>query len=230
LGRDDLADCHFISLDSKLIDQAALFDPDCLAEFPDSVFILVLGGGHTDDTRLSSTNQLSPSALSRLIEGIRIQRLKPANILVLSGYRGKGDVAHAEVLRRAAVVLGIPPESLRIQPEPSNTYEEAKEFHRLFPDTRRMVLVTSAIHMPRAVYLFRKEGLDPVPAPADYLIKKSKYVNIWRFIVPSGHNIVKMELAIHEYLGMLWARVAVNGNRQSAVFSLQSSVFSRPAL
>jgi uncharacterized SAM-binding protein YcdF (DUF218 family) len=33
------------------------------------------------------------------------------------------------------------------------------------------VLVTSAIHMPRSVALFRKQGMDPIPAPAGQTAK-----------------------------------------------------------
>src|SRR5690554_4443136 len=59
--------------------------------------ILVLGGGHTSDERLPANNQLSLSALGRLTEGIRLHRLHPGSLLILSGYPGLDQLSNAEV-------------------------------------------------------------------------------------------------------------------------------------
>ena len=60
--------------------------------------------------------------------------------------------------------------------------------------------------MPRAMYLFQKAGLNPLPASTGHLVKKSKNVDPW-FWMPSANHIEKMERVIHEYVGLLWYKV-----------------------
>src|SRR4051812_42621916 len=52
------------------------------------VNIMVLGGGHTSDTALPANDQLSQTALGRLIEGIRLYRQIPGSTLIVSGWAG----------------------------------------------------------------------------------------------------------------------------------------------
>ena len=166
--------------------------------------ILVLGCGHTNDSRLPANNQLSTVALARLAEGIRLQRLIPHSTLITSGYAGEGDVAQAEVLAKTAMLLGVDPARIRMQTLPKNTRMEATEYKRLFGASAQLMLVTSAAHMPRAMYLFRQAGLNPIAAPTNHLVKYCNERDLW-FWVPNSGNIQKTESVIHEYAGMLEA-------------------------
>jgi len=173
------------------------------------VHILVLGGGHVNDYRLPETSQLSGAALSRLTEGIRIYRQLPGSDLITSGFRGKEDVPQAKVLAEAAVCLGVEPTRIKMQTEPRNTWMEATEYKRLFGDSAQLILVTSAIHLPRAVYLFKKAGLHPMPAPAGYMVKENKKRRL-DFWIPSSENIKRTEAVIHEQVGILWSKLGGN--------------------
>ena len=62
----------------------------------------------------------------------------------------------------------------------------------------------SSPHKPRAMMHFEKEGLKPIPAPANYLYKKGQNIEFAKWL-PNANNIFKMEVATHEYAGMLWA-------------------------
>ncbi len=170
------------------------------------VNILILGAGYSTDSRFPATNKLSENTLTRLVEGIRIHNNIQGSYLITSGSKGKEDVSQAEILSEAAVLLGVESSQIRMQEEPINTWSEATECKRLFGDTAQLVIVTSAIHMPRAMYLFQKAGLDPIAAPTGHLIKKGKKRNFW-FWIPVSDNIKKMEAAIHEYVGMLWYKL-----------------------
>ena len=86
---------------------------------------------------------------------------------------------------------------------------EASEYIRLFSDIAHIILVTSAVHMRRAIFAFQKEGLDPVPAPTNHLIKKDENYNQW-IGFPSSEKIKKMESAVHEYAGLLWYELGEN--------------------
>ena len=52
-----------------------------------------------------------------------------------------------------------------------NTRENALDSYGLLAPRgiRRIILVTSALHMPRAAVAFRKAGFDVIPAPADFV-------------------------------------------------------------
>jgi len=68
------------------------------------------------------------------------------------------------------------------------------------------VLVTSAIHMPRAMLLFRQQGMDPVPAPAEITDFARNDISPFSFF-PRAAALSKVEAAWHEYLGLLWAQL-----------------------
>jgi uncharacterized SAM-binding protein YcdF (DUF218 family) len=164
--------------------------------------IIVLGGGHSDDNRLSPNNQLSVQALSRLAEGLRIQSMIPGSTLILSGYKGRSELPQALVLYRTALILGADSSSMRMQTEPANTRMEAENYAATKGRTL-VIVVTSAAHMPRAMMLFRKAGANAIAAPCDFLMKYGSGKNVRRFM-PSSSYTDMMRSAIHEYAGMAW--------------------------
>lgn len=164
--------------------------------------ILILGGGHVSDPRLPPNDQLSDQALKRLIEGIRIYKILPHSKLVLSGYsREKIDRTHAEVMAQTALMLGVPPEDTLLSNTPWNTMHEAIDYNQKFGNQHPLVLVTSAIHMPRAMMHFKRAGLSPIPAPTNHQIKKDKLTKPIR-LRPSTRNLRLMKKALHEYVGL----------------------------
>ena len=169
------------------------------------VNILVLGAGFSDDDRFPPNNNLSETALARLCEGIRIHRLIPGSTLVTSASGWENEITQAEVTAQAAVVLGVDSTRIKMQQKPKNTQQEAEQYKQLFGDSAQLILVTSATHIPRAMYLFQEMGLHPIAAPASHQIKIGKHKRFWDWL-PSTGNIVRMECAVHEYVGMLWAK------------------------
>lgn len=167
--------------------------------------IIVLGGGHSDDKGLSPNNQLSTQALSRLAEGIRIHRLSPGSRLILSGYSGRSELPQALVLYRTALLLGADSAFMEMQADPSNTRKEAESYAARHGN-EHVIIVTSAMHMPRAMMLFKKVGVNATAAPADFAIRDGTRRNPYRFI-PSSSYISLMRSAIHEYAGMAWEKL-----------------------
>ncbi len=80
---------------------------------------------------------------------------------------------------------------------------EAEEYVKNFRSENKLIVVTSDIHMPRAMLLFRRAGLDPIAAPTNQLIKYGSVKYPWRWM-PSAGYIGMMESVIHDYAGILW--------------------------
>ena len=167
-------------------------------------FVMVLGSGHVSDPKLPVSSQIGTTSLSRLIEGIRIYKANPGAKLILSGYGGQDPVPNAEVGARVALTLGIAKSDLIKEPRAKDTYDEARLIKEVIGNTP-FALVTSANHMPRAMAIFSKQGMNPIPAPANYLVKVGPNHNArLRF---EAANLKKAESAIHEYLGLAWAKL-----------------------
>jgi uncharacterized SAM-binding protein YcdF (DUF218 family) len=166
--------------------------------------ILVLGAGHTDNPALPVTNQLSETELVRLVEGIRLYRLLPGSRLVTSGRKGKDDrQSQAAVVRKAAIALGVPPEQVDTLAFTINTRDEALHFREKFGPATPLLLVTDAVHIPRAMQWFRKMGLQPIAAPTNHQLKDEPSKRPLR-LLPNSGSISRMEMVVHEYLGMVW--------------------------
>ena len=168
-------------------------------------FIVVLGGAHTSDPDLPITSQLSAGCIVRLVEGIRIQRRNIGSYLILSGGNLFTPISVAEIMARTARELGVKPESMIIEAQSKDTEAQAEQIKKIVKN-EPFVMVTSAAHMPRAVALFKKSGLNPIPAPTHHLVKKQHWFG-YKLYFPSVSNLVKSKSAIHEYLGILWSKL-----------------------
>lgn len=181
---------------------------------PDSVLhqethVLILGSGHENDFTLPFREQLNGIAYGRLIEGIRLYKQIPNCKIITSGYSADQIMPQAEVLKRAALENGIPDSVIITISEPWNTKSEALEYHKRFGTQHNLILVTDAVHMHRSLYHFKNIGLNPLPAPVNFIVKKSNNP-FYKKIVPSGGNIVNVERTMHEYIGLLWAYIGGN--------------------
>lgn len=120
--------------------------------------------------------------------------------IITSGYPGSyKTVSEAEISAEKLKQMGIPTEDIIMQIEPKDTQEEAVYVKKIVGN-EPFILVTAAYHMPRAMGIFKKNGLNPIAAPTNYLAKKKTSL----LSLPSSRNIQRTEIAWHEYLGMTW--------------------------
>jgi len=170
----------------------------------DVKWVVVLSGGHSEDTNIPVTGQLSDASLVRLAEGIRIHRKLPKSKLLLSGGSVFSTVAEAKAMMDVAVALGVDAKDLVLESESKDTKDQARFIQKIVGDSR-FILVTSASHMPRSLALFQKRGMKPIPAPIGHIVKKRQKITPAMFF-PSAGRIEKTERAFHEYLGLVWAK------------------------
>lgn len=190
-----------VELGRTLERQYPPYSPDAGAPTPE--LVVVLGGGSGDDHTLPAPSRLSAASLSRLVEGIRIVSMHPESHLVLSGGTGFNRTAEADVMAAAARALSVDSSRIVIESTSRDTEEQAQLLKEIIGG-RRFVLVTSAVHMPRTTALFRKQGMDPIPAPAGHRFDRSFYTGP-RALVPSAEHLRSMDSVLHEYYGLVWS-------------------------
>lgn len=171
-------------------------------------YVVVLSAGHIKDTTVSLTSQITRVSLIRLIEGARLHRAMPGTKLVLSGDSAFDPVSEAAMMAKLAEELGVHHEDIIVEPTASNTEEQAQRIQSIVGKDR-FVLVTSAVHMPRAVALLEKLDLHPVPAPTGYYLRQGKDRDGFSLMshLPTAESIRVTERALHEYIGMVWSKL-----------------------
>lgn len=168
-------------------------------------WVVVLGGGSSDDRALPPEARLSEASLARLVEGVRLQRQLPGSRLLLSGGSVFGSAPDAETMRSLAVGLGVDPAALVLDAESPDTETQAHVV-RAQVGAEEFFLVTSASHMRRSVALFRRAGANPVPAPTHFISRDNAQLSPADFF-PSAGGLRGAETVAYEYLGLAWAKL-----------------------
>ena len=160
--------------------------------------IVVLGSSYAPHDRIPVTGALDADGLARIVEGVRLARLRPDSRLLVSGGAPPGFAPSALGYAQMALDLGIERAAVVIMDRALDTSEEAHEVAALVGHSP-FILVTSAFHMPRAMRLMRRAGADPLPAPTG----QSLYAATDRIgLIPGSRGLRKTEAALHEYLGL----------------------------
>ena len=164
--------------------------------------IVVLAGGISGDPTLPLHLQISKASRERLLEGIRLYRLLPGSQLILTGGVGFQSVPEATVLSRVAQSYGVKKSDMVLEVQSRDTKDHPR-FVSTLVKGNPFLLVTSAYHMPRAMKLFAKYNLFPIPSPIGHW-KVPQGFSVWYWL-PGAKGLRLTELAMHEYLGIVWA-------------------------
>lgn len=168
-------------------------------------WIVVLGGGHITDPKIPVTSQPSHASLVRTIEAVRLHRKIPGSKLIVSGGSVFEVHPEAETMATLAQAIGVRPEDIVLESESMDTAEQVQRIKPIVGNDM-FVLVTSAAHIPRAMALFTKFGMYPIPAPTDYGAPDRQALSLGDFL-PSPGSLVSADSALHEYLGIIWSRL-----------------------
>jgi uncharacterized SAM-binding protein YcdF (DUF218 family) len=188
-------------------------------ELPKAEAIVVLGGG-TDSAQYPRQIVEVNGAGDRVLYAGWLYHQGAAPNLLLSGgyvaYLGERD-APANEMADLLLMLGVPEDALWLEPDSRNTYENALYSREILEreGIKRIILVTSALHMPRSVALFEKQGLEVIPAPADYAVTQASWESLWEpsmtnivfNLMPSGNNLQNTTTALKEYIGIFVYRL-----------------------
>jgi len=182
-----------------------------LADRPDDAqAIVVLAGSLNlldDDGRQV---ELGEDTLYRCLRAADLYRRgKPCPVL-LSGGRVDPDSPGpplAAAMRDFLRGQGVADNDLIVEDHSRTTFENAVQSGRRLAERsiRKIVLVTDAAHLRRAVACFRKQGLEVVPCGCRYRAARLEW-SAWTFL-PDSSAASGFQEAWHEWLGAAWYRV-----------------------
>lgn len=163
--------------------------------------IVVLGGVVNPPTNMHRQANLTAAA-DRLRLAAQLFHAGKAPVVVLSGgsNRTLSLTSEADAMRLFLLELGVPESAILLEEQSRNTQENARFTASLLRKQRidRVLLVTSALHMRRAIDLFELEGLDVVPAPTDF---EAREILSWQKFIPDSLALDGSSRAIKELVG-----------------------------
>ena len=169
--------------------------------------VVALGGGE----RVSQNDLLGfaeGDGGSRVLTAVQLVRLGKAKTLVLGGswpIPGQPDVSSMSVVQDWVTGWGLVGGAVTNLGVCINTHDEAVAFRKLARSQgwKKVMLVTSALHMRRAVALFKKQGIEVTPVAADFqVLGVPQDLSFKPF--PQQHRLFLLALYLHEKIGW-WA-------------------------
>ena len=168
--------------------------------------IIVLGGGQDARVTFDRGRATVNDAAERMIEVAGLMRRYPGVQVIFTGGLGVPGMTEADVARKVFALMGADVGQILFEDSARNTYENALATYELVgPEpASTWLLVTSAIHMPRSMAVFRKAGWPVMAYPVDYRTGRSWTEARWFSL--AGH-LGELDVAVHEYVGLIvyWA-------------------------
>ena len=167
---------------------------------------VVLAGGV--DARPAGQAQLSALGITsrrRVERAVAWWQQRPGRVLIMSGGpQYPGGVATGALMADYARRLGVAPQAVTVEAASITTWENAHALATLRPPVpRRVALVTSAMHMPRARLALARAGFDACPEPGD---SRRIAFGLPGYLIPRSSALDKSEAALHELVGLVYYR------------------------
>jgi len=185
---------------------------------PNAEAIVVLGGS-TRPADFPRPWVDVTEAGDRVLHGAQLYKAGKAPKLILSGgrieWRGGGP-PESDDMAQIAEAMGVPRADILEDPTSLNTYQNAVNVKAILQreGIDRILLVTSAMHMPRSLAIFQKQGMDAIAAPTDFLISARRVAEvsgsrqaILLSLLPDAEHLDNVSRAMKEYIGLLVYRL-----------------------
>ena len=169
--------------------------------------LVVLGGGVIVGAPFIDTkNDLSEDAFKRAIGAYKLylERERP---IIFSGYSVRDQISEASVAASLLESLGVDRGYIYKEEKSKDTAQNALYTKRLIDKLgiNKFCLITSAYHMPRAVFLFERAGFNKtsiIPVPVDF--KASHAPFSFYQLLPTAYWLDVSSKALKEYFGLIY--------------------------
>lgn len=171
--------------------------------------IVILGSGSLDVEDWDGRNLAlpDPAGAARVLEAVRVYNLVAPAFVISSGGNPRPSrrmTPGAETMRDLLVARGVPADRIVLETESATTRDEALLIAPILKsrNARPVILVTSGIHMRRALGAFRAVGVDAVPAIAQEI--PLDRLSAADYAMPSGLGLDLASANAHEILGFAY--------------------------
>ncbi len=169
---------------------------------------IVVGGFSSFDKK---GNGYFSNAADRFVQVTKLYRQGTIKNIVVSGGSLWGDKpAEASFVKQQLQLQGIPASNIFCEEKSRNTFENAT-YTRVLLDSLKLfppfLLITSALHMPRAKGIFKKAGVNVTGHPSNYLVV-DRQMDWDDFVIPRIEVLDKWSLLIKEIAGVIVYKMA----------------------
>jgi uncharacterized SAM-binding protein YcdF (DUF218 family) len=171
----------------------------------DQSAIVVLGAGLAEGVR-GRDRTIPVWAFGRLVKVEELYRecrsIRDDCLVFISGGAGDSGNKEADAYGAELVRMGVPAAAVVLERESRNTWENAEFTAKLLHARGRTapVIVTSALHVRRALLYFHAFRVSGVGVASDYLESELSWY-------PTALDVAMADLALHEYAGILRYRL-----------------------
>jgi uncharacterized SAM-binding protein YcdF (DUF218 family) len=183
---------------------------------PSAEVIVLLGGGTEPGDPPRPMAEVN-NAGDRVLYAAKLFREGAAPVILASGgnveFTSNRNSTPAEEMTELLLLLDVPADAIWQQAESQNTHEDALYSAEMLAENEidEVILVTSAMHMPRAKALFEGQGITVIPAPTDFTITEHNWQATFRptigefviYLLPNASALNLTTNVIKEYIGML---------------------------
>lgn len=180
------------------------------SEFQEKGDVIMVLGGKIQSNRANWFEPYRRSTATDRIDRAQALYLNGrAPIILLSGGALEGKVSEAQGMAQVLKQRGLPESALLLENESRNTYENVLLSQPLLKHlgNPKVLVVTSALHMPRAMLVFNNLGIHAVAAPVTPQIvpPDDEILHPW---LPHTRSLEASRSIIKEYFGLLgyWIR------------------------
>ena len=193
------------------------------SDTPPQAEVIVLLGGGTESADYPRPMTEVNSAGDRVLYAAQLYKDGAAPVLLVSGGNlefstARGATPAAE-MTELLFLTGVPEEAIWQQAQSQNTYEDALYSAEILneKEVTEIILITSAMHMPRAKALFEKQGITVIPAPVDFTITEQNWQSTFKpsfgealiYLLPNASSLGLTTNVLKEYFG--WVIYSLRG-------------------
>ena len=171
--------------------------------------VIVLGGSFNSGLESKERNEVSlNSSAERLTKALEIYKKNPRLIILFSGFSGElkpQGWSESDMAKKFFLDQGVKLDNLIFENQSRNTFENIKYSKDIIANYKgTWGLITSASHMPRSFFTFKKQGLILEPINVDYKTGTSRMFWI-NFNISSG--LSNWSIILHELIGITYYKI-----------------------
>jgi uncharacterized SAM-binding protein YcdF (DUF218 family) len=171
----------------------------------DAPLIVVLSSGYPIRRDDGYQSNLDLAGWERTWAGITLWRKVGGRLLFVGAPTPDGKSSVAAFMAEIATNSGVPPGAVAVETKSRNTYQNLAFTREMIASHPGLAwLVTSAVHMPRAMAVARKLGIRLHPYPCDYRASPLQHWYAW---LPNSGGPSMFAQAFHEIVGRLYYRM-----------------------